>query len=390
MFPSLSQAITRRCWIKSALPLIVGSPALTGCDTWPREIKIGVAQPLSGPLAEQGNDMLNGAKLAAQEINASQLKVRGRPLVFRILQADDQAREEVGVQAAHMLVKAGVVAVIGHLNSGVSMAAAPVYASQSVPQLAISTKPEYTQMGLATTFRLVANDVLQAQALASFVARLPQRQNYALVDDGTAYGKSLADNVQAELTRRQQKPRLRQSLDDTRIDFRALIVAMINANVDTLVTTLADFQVQALIDQTPETYRPQLTIVGSDNIKTRSLPSGVRGLRDLYATSAVVEAREFPAGKAFLSRFHSEFGSDPVDGAHYAYDAVYVLQAAISRSGSLDGATLTQTLKRIDANAPVTQNLRFTETGEQRYGTISVYKARDGIWDAVERGDVWK
>jgi branched-chain amino acid transport system substrate-binding protein len=384
-----NQAITRRLCIKSALPLLVGSPVLTACDNWPQEIKIGVAQPLSGPLAEQGTDMLNGAKLAVQEINAQQLTVRGRKLVFKIVEADDQASEEFGVQAANSLVKAGAVAVIGHLNSGVSMAAAPVYARGNIPQLAISTKPEYTQMGLATTFRLVANDLLQARALAAFVASLPQLQNYALVDDGTSYGKSLADNVEVGLTSRQKKPRLRQSLDDTGTDFRMLIAAMVKADVDTLVTTLADFQVKALIEQLPESYRSGLTIVGSDNIKTRSLPSIAPHLKGLYATSAIVEAREFPAGKAFLARFRKAFGADPIDGAHYAYDAIYVLQAAISRSGSLNGTKLIETLKRIDANAPVTQNLRFAETGEQRYGSISIYQARGGLWDVVKRGTAW-
>jgi branched-chain amino acid transport system substrate-binding protein len=65
------------------------------------------------------------------------------------------------------------VAVIGHLNSGVSMAAAPVYAAKMIPQLAISTKPEYTQMGLPTTFRLVASDALQSKAMGAFAAQLP-------------------------------------------------------------------------------------------------------------------------------------------------------------------------------------------------------------------------
>ncbi len=333
--------------------------------------------------------MLNGAKLAVQEINAQQLTVRGRRLAFRIVEADDQASEEAGIQAANSLLKEGVVAVIGHLNSGVSMAAAPVYASRNIPQLAISTKPEYTQMGLATTFRLVANDLLQARALAAFVASLPQLRSYALVDDGTSYGKSLANNVEAGLTDRQKKPRLRQSLDDTRTDFQMLIAEMVKAHVDTLVTTLADFQVKALIEQLPESYRSELTIVGSDNVKTRTLPHAGASLKGLYATSAIVEAREFPAGKAFLERFRQAFGAEPIDGAHYAYDAVYVLQAAISRSGSLNGTQLIETLKRIDANAPVTQNLRFAQTGEQRYGTISVYRARDGIWDVIKRGDLW-
>lgn len=378
----------RRQMLRWALSL-GGAALLPGCDRWPATVKIGVAQPLSGPLAEQGQDLRNGVRLAVQEINTRKVAVRGQPLVLEVVEADDLANEEAGVKAAKQLVDAGVVAVIGHLNSGVSIAAAPVYARHFIPQLSISTQPDYTELGLPTTFRLVANDRMQARALGSFAAGLEHAQRHALVDDGTPYGKNLAVGVLQDLRRRQKDVVLQQSLNDAITDFGPLIGALQAAQADTLVTTLADFQVMALIQQLPEGAKAQLTIVGSDNIKTRALPPMAAGLRGLYASSAIVEAREFPAGPAFLDRFRAQFGSDPIDGAHYAYDAVYFLQDVITRTGSVDGKTLAQALKRVDGMAPVTQALRFTDTGEQRYGVISIYQARGGAWDVVNRGDSW-
>ena len=98
---------------------------------------------------------------------------------------DDRSNPETGKEVAKQLVDAGVVAVIGHLNSGVSIPAAPIYAEKGIAQLAISTNPKYTVLNLPTTLRIVANDTLQAKAIGSFAANQLSGTKFALVDDGT-------------------------------------------------------------------------------------------------------------------------------------------------------------------------------------------------------------
>src|SRR5688572_5834884 len=124
--------------------LLAAVSALTGCNRIPGTVKIGVAQPMSGPLAALGQDMKNGVQLAVDELNAEGYKIDGKPVTLEVVALDDKASADEGRKVAQTLVDAGVVAVVGHLNSGVSIAAAPVYAEHGVAQLAISTKPEYT------------------------------------------------------------------------------------------------------------------------------------------------------------------------------------------------------------------------------------------------------
>jgi len=135
------------------LAAIAASLALSGCSKVGDTIKIGVAQPLSGPLAPLGKDMLNGVKLAVDEMNKAGVKIDGHPVKLEVVSADDKANADEGKKAAQTLVDAGVIAVVGDLNSGVSMAAAPIYAEHNIPQLAISTKPEYTKLGFETTYQ---------------------------------------------------------------------------------------------------------------------------------------------------------------------------------------------------------------------------------------------
>lgn len=362
--------------------------ALTACNRIPDTITIGVAQPTSGPLESLGKDMVNGVKLAVDDINKQGLKIDGKAVRLEVIAVDDKADAEVGKTVARQLVDANVVAVIGHLNSGVSIAAAPIYAEKSIPQLAISTKPEYTQMGLPTTLRLVANDALQAKAMGSYAARALNGNTFAVIDDSTPYGKGLADSAAEQIGLAKKKVAVRQSLDDKTTDFAKLVPELQKADVDVIVTTLADFQVLALIEQLDKAGLTKIQILGGDTIKTDKLIKGPLPIK-VYATSPIIEPREFLQGKAFLEKYRTAFNTEPVYGSHYAYDAVWVIKAAMERARTVDREKLTAELKHIDALAPITNAVRFNDRGEQYYGVISIYAARPGVWDALTRSDNW-
>src|SRR5438552_10497668 len=226
----------------AATTLLLG--ALAGCDHAPSVIKIGVAQPLSGSIGAQGQDMLNGAQLAVDEINAGGgVRIGSARARLEIVSADDKADAEAGKVAAQRLVEADVLVALANLNSGVSIAAAPIYAQANIPQLAISTKPSYTQLQLATTLRLVANDDLQSRAIGSFAAQLPGAERFAVIDDATPYGKGLADAVAADVARAGKKVPLRLSLDNSRIDFTPQMAELRDTSSDVIVAILSDFQV---------------------------------------------------------------------------------------------------------------------------------------------------
>ncbi|RQP21938.1 branched-chain amino acid ABC transporter substrate-binding protein [Piscinibacter terrae] len=368
---------------------VASSVLLGGCSRVPDTVKIGVAQPMSGPLAALGADMKNGVQLAVDELNTRGFKIDGKTVKLEVVSVDDRSNADTGKAVAKTLVDANVVAVIGHLNSGVSIAAAPVYAEAGIAQLAISTKPEYTQLNLPTTLRLVANDALQSKALGSYAATQIEGKRFAVVDDNTPYGKGLADLAAAEMKKNKKELVVRASLDDKTTDFSKLVPELKAGNVDVFVTTLADFQVAALIKQLVQAGMNEMQIVGGDTIKTDKLPQAVDGIKAVYSTSPIIEAREFVAGPQFLAKFREAFKGDPVYGAHYAYDAVYVLAAAMQRGGTADPKKVLEELKRIDALAPVTNNMRFKADGEQYYGVVSVYKARGGRWEPVTRSDSW-
>jgi branched-chain amino acid transport system substrate-binding protein len=368
----------------------VATIALAGCQRTPDTLKVGVGQPLSGNLKALGQDMLNGAQMAADEINAAGgVRLGSQRVRVEIVAQDDKADAKAGEAAATALVDAGVLVALAHLNSGVSIAAAPIYAKAGVPQFAISTKPAYTQLNLPTTLRLVANDKLQSRAMGEYAAQLTGAERFAVIDDNTPYGKGLADDAAASITARGKKVASRHSLDDKTVEFTALVAEMAGAKVDVIVTTLSDFQVEALIKQLVKAGLTQMRILGGDTIKTDRLLKAGGQVGAIYATSPIIEAREFSNGAKFLADFRERFKGEPVYGAHYAYDTVHLVADALMRNGSLDKAQLLQRLKTFDGSAPVTGSLRFRPDGEQVYGAIAVYELRGGQWTPLMRSDRW-
>jgi branched-chain amino acid transport system substrate-binding protein len=384
-------SFSRRSAISAAVISITAAATLglTGCNRVPDTIKIGVAQPMSGGLAALGKDMANGVQLAVDELNKQGFKVDGKTVTLEMVAMDDKADAAEGAKVAQALVDAGVVAVVGHLNSGVSIAAAPIYAGKNIAQLAISSNPKFTELGHTTALRLVANDELQARAVGSFAASQIDGTKFAVIDDGTPYGKGLADAAAGQL-KGKKTITLRQSFDDKTKDFAALADKLKADGVQVVVSTLNDFQIVALIENlTKIDYNKQITILGTDTLKTSEMVKYTGNVGAFYATSIVLEANEFPGGAAFLAAYQAAFKIPPAYGGHYTYDATHVLAATIKKIGSADPAKITEALRKSDGFAPVTGSLKWNDKGEQRYGVVSVYQVRGGKWESIMRSDNW-
>ncbi len=362
---------------------------LTGCSKVPDTIKIGVAQPLSGPLAALGQDLLNGVMLAVEELNKGGYTVDGKRVTLEVVSVDDKADSATGKTVAQQLVDAGVVAVIGHLNSGVSIDAAPVYAAKDIAQIAISTNPKFTQLGLPTTFRMVANDHLQARAIGSFAATQLGAARYAALDDGTPYGKGLADGAAEQLKAEKREVVVRKSFDDKTTAFDALAAELKAANVEVIVSTLNDFQALALLEGLRKVGHTKVSLLGGDTIKTTDMGKAAGLIEGIYATSPVLEAKEFATGKPFLEKYLLTYNKPPAYGGHYSYDSTYVLSAAIQKAKSADPKDVTQALRSINGYAPVIGTMTWDDKGEQRYGAVGVYELRRGNWELRMRSDRW-
>ena len=367
----------------------LGAGLLSACSRIPDTVKIGVAQPLSGPIGALGQDLRNGVRLAVDELNAAGYAIGGKRVLLEIVAVDDKSDAAAGKAGAQQLVDAGVVAVIGHLNSGVSIEAAPIYAAAGLAQLAISTNPKYTQLGYDTTFRLVANDDLQARAIGAFAAEQFGPVRYAGLDDGTPYGKGLTDGAIAQLKAKQREVVLHESFDGKTVAFGPLAAKLKADKVDVIVTTLNDFQVVALIQALKAVDHVNVRVLGGDTLKTNEILKADGLIQAIFATSPILDAKEFAAGPAFLEKYLQAFKIPVAYGAHYTYDSMYMVASAMQAAKSVAPKDITATLRKLDSYAPVTQYMKWEKSGEQRYGAVGVYQVQRGQWEPRIRSDRW-
>ncbi len=158
------------------------------------QLKVGILFDFTGDLSVFGPNMLNGAKLAAKDINDSG-GVMGQDIVLK--QADSQTASGPAVDAARQLVESdGVSAIIGSLSSNVTLAVAE---GVTVPDKVIQISPASPSPALTDVqdddllFRTTLSDAAQGLVLAKLAWQLGYKKVATLyVND--AYGQGLSDS----------------------------------------------------------------------------------------------------------------------------------------------------------------------------------------------------
>src|SRR2546423_3167088 len=163
-----------------------------------RAIVLGIAGPFSQP---RGVSMQRAAELAVKEINAHG-GVHGQSLALRAV--DDSGRPDVAIRIAQSFADdPAVVAVIGHLTSGTSLAAGRVYSEARRPVVMISPSASSPDLSGVNpyVFRNCPTDLSHGAQLARFARETvgARRVGVIYVDDD--YGRGLRLSFAAEFRR---------------------------------------------------------------------------------------------------------------------------------------------------------------------------------------------
>lgn len=347
-------------------------------------IKIGMAAPLTGTQSDIGLDIQRGTQLGVDDLNAQGIEINGRQLKFELLVEDDEANPAKATTVAQKLVDAGVVAVVGHFNSGASIPASKIYADAGIPQISPgSTSPRYTQQGYATTFRVVANDDQQGPAVAIFVARNLQPKKVAIIDDSTAYGQGLAQTFENAVKAAGVEVVAHEHTTDRDTDFAAILTKIKGKQPEYLFFGGIYSQGAPMVKQM-KALGLDIPMLGGDGIQTpKFIEVAGAAAEGTYAAIPGLPKDEMPGGKSFLEKFQARYNKQVELFAPMGYDAVFVLADAMKRAGTTEPAKVLPELKKTRYTG-VIGPIEFDAKGDLQNGPITINRVKNGKWEVQE------
>lgn len=349
---------------------------MSGCSR-SVSVKIGVAAPMSGSLAQYGKDLAQGAQIAVDELNADHFLIDGKQAHFELVVEDDKASPENGKAVAKRLIDGGVAAVFGHFNSDVSIAAAPLYANAGIPQLSAVTNPRYTRMGLKTTFRISADDIDQGATLGRLIGEKLKPKSIFVVDDHSTFGTGLASEVINKLKSTHGAPP-HESIDAKSADFAALAERIKASNAD-LVFYGGDEVAGVPLLKALHKAGSSARFVAGDGMCDAFTIKSAQGAadRNFYCSMPGVPPSWLSSGIGFMQLYRAKFG-EPGSYSPVAYDGIHVLAQAMQRANSADPKTYLPEMRNGSFDGKIQGVVEFDSKGDIKDGTVVIYQSIGG------------
>jgi branched-chain amino acid transport system substrate-binding protein len=352
----------------------------TGAARAHAEVRIGLAAPLTGNLAWAGVQTLEGAEIAVADFNA-QGGVLGEPI--EMIVADDFCDREQAVAAVNKLLADEVVMVFGHQCSGAALPASKIYADAGTLMISnFATNPKLTEQGFRNVFRVVGRDDVQGKVAAELLAERWANQPIAILHDGEAYGKGLAEEAKKRLNERGVTEALFREVAAENRDYFDVIAQMRAAGVAVLY--YGGYAPQAaLIMRQARSTDYDLQLVSGDGLGNEDF--GL--IAGPAADGAMMTQVPNPAANPGAADLKDRLKRNDRESAFTAYAAVQVWAQAVEKAGTIETQAVAEALRSHEFDT-VLGRIGFDAKGDVTgYDTFVWYRWNDGDYAPAELTD---
>ncbi len=339
-------------------------------------IKLGVAGSHTGDLASYGIPTWNAAVLLAEEINAKG-GIDGKQIV--IVAQDDQCKPELATNAATKLVSDEVDVVLGHICSGATKAALPIYNNTKL----ISMSPSATTPSLTTDgkspyfFRTIANDDAQAKLSAAFVNDTLKAKKVAIIHDNGEYGKGYAENNKKLLEAAgKAEVALFEAVNPDAVDYGATVKKLKREKVEAIIFGGYHPTASKLVQQMKRD-RVRIPFIGPDGVKDDTfIKMAGKEAEGVYASSPS-DTSSLTIYQKAREQHLKKFNAEPGAFFYNAYAAAQALLNAIDKADSTETDKIMAVLRAESIETPA-GTIRFSSTGDPIGVGLSMYQVKDG------------
>jgi branched-chain amino acid transport system substrate-binding protein len=305
-------------------------------------IPVGAAHALSGPLAEVGQSIRNGAELAAQEINNGAFLGRG---ALEIIWEDTAGDRDKAVAAFNKLINDDqVVAILGPTLSRSAFAAAPLAQAAGVPVIASSnTAAGLTNIGDA----IFHTNLPEPLIIANVVEQVKPQKVVLIYDKEDAFTQASHRAFEQALQARNIEVAATFAIAAGETDFSTQLSEIQALQPDTVILNTLSDESAHIILQARQAGLDSQFMGGSAFNSAKFLGLGGQALNGTISGAAWNINSTAGNNRAFVTNYEAEYGSPPDQFAAQAYTAVWALATALRNVDSTDRAAIRSALQEL-------------------------------------------
>ncbi len=357
------------------------STLMLGATLAQAEIKIALAGPVTGPVAQYGDMQFIGAKMAIEQINKAG-GVNGEKLVGIVY--DDACDPKQATAVANKIVNDGVQLVVGHLCSSSTEPASDIYEDEGILMItAASTNASITEKGYQLIFRTIGLDSLQGPFAAKYIIDRVKPKNVAVIHDKQQYGEGLATSVKSEMDKAGINIVMFEGVTSGDKDFSALIGKMKKEKVDFVYYGGYHPELGAILRQSKEKgFEAQF--MGPEGVGNPDITAIAGEASEGLLVTLPDSFEKDPKNAALVAAFKAN-NEDPSGAFVFpAYSAVQIMADTIKAVGSVDTDKMAEHMRSSSFSTP-TGDLAFDAKGDLKQFSFVVYNwHKDGSKTAVK------
>ena len=367
-------------WCLSLFMLCCLMAGFIRCDN-KKPIKIGFAAGLTGKLSDLGISGRDAVRLAVEEINEAG-GIKGRPV--ELIVKDDKQDSQTALKVDQELIDQGVVAVIGHMTSTMSMAVLPlmnrarlVLISPTTSTSVLSGKDDYF-------VRLTESNMAQAIHLARHVANVSGLKKVAVVYDlsNHQFSESLYHNFRDEFAKLGGELSTAVTfISGSGVPFASLAAELIEPRPEAVLIIAAALDAAMICQHIRRIDQDVLIIASAWSMTEEFLHHGGPAVEGVLFSQATGEESDHPRYREFKKRFYQRYVKNPNFSARLSYETAYFLFEALSRND--DPETLIRTLLNFGVYEGLTGKITIDKYGDAHRDRL-IMTVHSGHYEAME------
>jgi branched-chain amino acid transport system substrate-binding protein len=339
------------------------------------DITVGLSAPLSGSVASFGEQLKHGAEQAVKDINAAG-GVNGEKIKLEVF--DDACDPKQAVAGANQMVSKGIKYIVGFACSGAAIPASKIILDEKlVMVVAAASNPKLTDEGGKGVVRVFGRDDKQGAVIGNLIATGFKDKKVALLNDKSAYGRGIADEVKKAMNAGNAKEVLFDSYAPGEKDYSAIVSKLKEYAID--VVYIGGYHTETgLILRQLRTAGSKAQLIGGDSLTTNEFWSITGSAGEGVLMTFAPDPRKKPYAADAVKALRAS-GFEPEGYTLYSYATVQVMAEALKKAGSADVAKVRDALY-VNTFKTVLGDTGFDEKGDIKGAGFVIYKWSKGSY----------